>query len=205
MNQVYIDDIKIQDSEKYDVSKIQGNLYISFAELLNYQPETSEYFCFIIYDSDSPYPSPYNNSSPFIHSLIVNIPYNDFFNGDTIFSYLPPTLPSNSKEHNYHINLYQQKYKINPDLISIYQRNNFNLAHFVKSYQLNIYDTVSFIVFSSDKKDYFISNTELDNDEQKYCRCVLDVASKQPEECISEHSCFEKKEYSLQPWEQNIL
>jgi hypothetical protein len=41
---------------------------------------------------------------------------------------------------------------------------------------------------------YFKDNTELSDEEQKYCRCVLHVASEQPGACNMEKAWFEKKD-----------
>ena len=42
--------------------------------------------------------------------------------------------------------------------------------------------------------NFFVENTTLGDKEQSYCKCVLKVASKQPESCLTEKAWFKKRD-----------
>jgi hypothetical protein len=49
-------------------------------------------------------------------------------------------------------------------------------------------------VSKSPSSHIIIPNTDLTEREQKYCSCLIDVAAKQPESCITEKAWFKKKD-----------
>lgn len=46
----------------------------------------------------------------------------------------------------------------------------------------------------SDKSSWFKSNTSLTEDEQKYCRCTIKAASKQPDSCLVERAWYQTRD-----------
>lgn len=120
-----------------------GRRYINFDDVIDsdqaQQPldvqwgaNRSFLYTLMLIDNDMPYPNS-NEDSPFLLTLIVNIPGNDYQNGQVVMPYQMPTLYANSDIHRLNLLIYQQTRAINQQLFSgNYQtRANFD----VDSYQ----------------------------------------------------------------------
>ena len=149
---------------------------------------------------------------PFLHFLQTNVPGNDLDRGNILMLYLAPHPPADSPPHTYAITIFQQPKIINADLLT--SREQFNWNQFVQMYGLDAIFSLQFQVSSAnagsmasspsgvgsnpshnpgkDKSHWIIPGTTLDEREQKYCRCLLHVGSKQPGRCNLEKAWFEE-------------
>lgn len=173
----------------------------------------SLYYTLIIYDIDAPYPEE-NYNSPIIHLLVTNIHRNDVMNGNYIFPFELPNPPINSNEHRYIIGLYIQDSLIPP--FTPMSRIKFPLNEFIKQYRLhNINNNIilvnprtrEFILIDNTSQNSLSSkysqhhhdtlllpNNNLREEEQKYCSCIVDVATKQGEQCNLDKAWFQSRD-----------
>jgi phosphatidylethanolamine-binding protein (PEBP) family uncharacterized protein len=80
----------------------------------------------LMWDPDAINPS-------YIHHLVVNITNKRTLNGTTVLPYTPPAPPPGTGRHHYFTVLFKQS---NPINISFLKRTNFDVATFVKTYDL---------------------------------------------------------------------
>ena len=107
--------------------------------------------------------------------------------------YRAPSLPGS-----YSIGLYRQAGSIE---LRYQRREIFNTAKFVTDHHLILIESVGFSIApeAADPPDppdeiSFKTDTSLDQHQQAYCRCLLEVAAQQPETCNTEKAWFEKRE-----------
>lgn len=164
------------------------------------------YYTLIIYDMSAPHAqSPIN--SPFIHFLEINIPNSRIDKGEVLYSYIKPSPPPNSDTHVYVVDLFRQSDRIYPNNI-INDRSNFPLLQYVQSnnlqhigrtvfqvpsegtprYMDNMYDG------SNNHEDWLRNDTGLSEQDDKYCRCVVQVAGRQSMTCNTEKAWFEQRD-----------
>lgn len=148
---------------------------------------------------------------PFLHLLVINIPGNITpLNGDILAKYVPLKPPMNDPFHNYIFYLYVQPNRIVVN--DIIPSNGFNLQQFTRRYHLNLVDSITLRIVNNDqtfpeseegvdkvtekmgKQSWIKSNSSLTEQQKKYCRCVLQVAEKQPGSCNMEKAWFEQRE-----------
>lgn len=153
------------------------------------------YYTLIIYDIDA-------TSSPIVHYLVSNIPNNDINAGVILFSYMPPNPPFGS--HRYRIDLYRQGMMITE--FKIKDRSRFPLNSFIRQHRLKLVASETLI---ADRDTFYIDrpklsinskhpllrgDTSLNEREQAFCSCVVDVAAKQPGNCNLEKAWFEQRD-----------
>lgn len=168
----------------------------------------SNYHTLVVYDISAPSKeNPY--LSPYMHFMAVNIPYNNVSQGNILLGYQPPSPPPDSGLHTYVIDVYEQEtfLQINGDIFEQdFTRPNFNLQLFINQNRLHLLDRIQFEtqlqsselqsseLQRSDKEMWLKSDRIMEEDEEKYCRCVLQVASKQPASCNEDKAWYEKRE-----------
>lgn len=138
--------------------------------------KTDGYQTLIIYDSTVKY----------LHLIISQIPGNDIAKGVIQVPYEPPHPPTNSGDHQYLFLLYTQS---RPVSSGNFNRPNFDLNKFVSNNQLSLIDQDVLIVDSNTKMFYRAPisinalhpliryDTNLNEQEQKYCSCLIDSYS----------------------------
>lgn len=158
---------------------------------------SNQLFTVVMYDISAPSSqNPIN--SPYVHYLAVNIP-NNSQSGDIVLSYTPPSPPPNSGAHTYITDTYLQTGRISISPIS--NRANFPLNEFIQRYGLQLVDRKWFNLETNTKSPsngvYSNSswfNTNLNEQDEKYCRCILQVAGKQPPACNIERAWFKTRD-----------
>jgi phosphatidylethanolamine-binding protein (PEBP) family uncharacterized protein len=171
------DDFQLADNERIPLKRAQGKLDVS------YDADEDELYTMIMYDTDAPYPSD-ANKSPLVHHLVVNIPGNDIEAGDELVSYLPPSPPSDSPDHRYHVVIYHQEDEVTPSKLR--KRTNFNIEQFLQKNNIDDEPIESLSFRTSNQNDNkFINNHKLDPRQQKYCSCLVKVAAKEPKDCLN--------------------
>ena len=191
---------------------VSSNIWYSSSDLsqlqLIWDPIPGSYYTLMIHDIDAPYPAAPNNS-PFVHLLITNILDNDISKGTVLIPYLVPNPPEDSQPHRYSFSLYRQQTVI-PTLQS-FNRAQFPLNSFISQHGLNLVQTETIVIDPAQKQFYLIENSELavsvnprhplllannqlDENEQAYCSCVVQVAERQPGQCNLEKAWFEMRD-----------
>ena len=174
----------------------------------------NKYHLLVIYDVDAPYPND-NNMSPFIHYMVSNIPGVNLNRGEFVYSYVEPSPPKTSNQHEYVIEVYEQEGPVDiepTDSIYTLPRNNFPLKEFVNEGNLKLVARSSFkfghshmvkqIIMKSNnnhngklsRAKWFNPDSSLSEGEQKFCRCTIKAASKQPETCIIKNAWYEERD-----------
>lgn len=193
-------------------NKISSLLDVDISQLKNLHLELhpnyadDDHHTLIMYGKDI-------DKEPYIYLLVINILGNDIENGDTILPYEEPhvrhyTSPrKKSQEYELIVEFYRQ-----PEVISVNvptTRSHFNLENFVRDNDLHLLDQgilniskmrtrgQNTLVFKHNHNDYFLPDSTLNDQEKKYCRCVLNVASQQPGACNLEKAWFERREGSV--------
>lgn len=171
-----------------------------FANLqITWHASQRSYHTLIIYDVDA------GSNSPYVHLLIVNIPGADISQGNVVISYISPNPPMKDSLHQYYIDIYRQSNKITSLHDSL--RTHFPLNLFIKQHGLRliaqeiIYVDPSRQVFFlgessvtiNSEHEFIIANSTLDEREQAFCSCVVQVAAKQPGACNLEKAWFEER------------
>jgi hypothetical protein len=162
----------------------------------------------MIYDNDVPYPSN-NYNSPFIHLLIINTTGKN--DGEMIVPYVTPNPPKDSPAHKYILRIYLQSGLINNNII-INQHENFPLEAFIMNNNLKLIGELSFYTSYNQQLNHNINhdptngryhenllpihdprserhhghllpNNNLNEKEESYCSCIIDVAAKNNDEC----------------------
>lgn len=193
-------------------SLLQPNIWYSSSDMsqlyISLDQNTNNNYTLVIYDIDAPYPSDPINS-PFIHLLIINISGNDMSTGQILFNYTPPNSPS-GEAHRYIIALYEQKSPITS--ATFINRANFPLDNFINQYNLRLIANELLLVDINNKSlyliegnnqtqqqvtfnhPYIVADSGLNETEQNYCACIVEVATKQPGACNLEKAWFEQKD-----------
>lgn len=136
---LFLDDHDITTlSQPLSLQEAQGNLRAYF------EGDKNKQYTIIMYDLDAP--SPYEpTTSPYLHSLIVNIIGGSYGQGDVLMSYTPPSPPDG--QHRYYVDLYQQEDSLPQTRLSSTQdRKNFPVTTFVTDNNLSLLDDVVFHV-----------------------------------------------------------
>lgn len=161
-------------------------------------------YTLIMYDMSVP------GRSPFLHFLEVNIPGSRIDYGNTLVLYERPSPPPGSGDHTYFVNLYSQNSRIPP--FQVNSRANFPIVDFVTHYDLYNLAQVAFTVPAPElnapqysyqqpmammadgvaDKESWVAN--LSDEDQKYCRCILEGAAREPDACITEKAWYQERE-----------
>jgi hypothetical protein len=163
--------------------------------MTNWESDKSMLHTLAIYDNSAPFP-------PYMHFLQINIQGADQRTGDILLDLELPNPPL-EEEHEYFIDLYEQKNYIRPRTYDY--RDNWNISGFKHRHHLELIDRV--IIHSTSNYFYLVGyeeninptyplirkDTMLNNDEQKFCECVIHVAEKQPGQCNFERAWFEQR------------
>jgi phosphatidylethanolamine-binding protein (PEBP) family uncharacterized protein len=174
---------------------------------IEWNGDSNQLYTVIFYDIDAPYPAPNNTSSPFLHSLIINIKGSDMSTGNQLIDYMSPHPPLDSLPHTYLVDVYLQRENIRPSQHSV--REKFKLNEFIKDHNLTLLDRTSFKVGKKiptrvsamsipisrqpETTNYFKADSNLDETQKSWCRCVLHVSAKQRGACNVEQAWFEKR------------
>ena len=141
----------------------------------------------VIYDMTAPN-AEYPTKSPFVHFLEINIPENRMDLGNVILPYIKPSPPPNTGKHVYVIDIFDQSDPITEFSIP---RERFPVLEFVNQYGLKHIERQ---IFQTEKRISGFDGANSDSGDDKYCRCVVDVAARQPEACNLEKAWFERRE-----------
>lgn len=162
MFEVYFGNNKINDGEYLNLPDIsEQDLELSWNSI------SDTYYSIIVKDVL------YDN----ILYMIINIPENSIEEGEIVYDYIPP-----SENSEYAIQLYSQDDYLedfDQDYTNLEESFTFNTETYPKYEKYNA--SVNY-----QKADYFKSGHSLNDQEQKYCRCVLHVAAKQTGECLKQ-------------------
>ncbi len=185
--QAYFGNQRISEGELFTFNEAQKDINV-------YIPEDI-LATLIIYDITT--------SPHFIHTIIENIRNNDINTGNVVLSYLPPSPPSG--KHEYIIKIYQQNKSFKDAKSS---DRHYDIDTLIRKNKLDEVSELSFLVSSSSltteigtketvRKEYSerhpryehhfeenFSDSDLDENEKKYCSCVLDVMGKDTYENI---------------------
>lgn len=195
MAQVYLSNQLINSGQAVDLNTAQLPLSMSW----NANP--AQLHTVVMYDTSVPRADA-PVESPYVHFLAVNVPGINIPAGNILIPYSSPSPPANSGLHTYVINVLSQlgpvsvPYQLN--------RSKFSLAEFVQNYRLSPMYQHSFNVEGRttytrayqprstrtvkydgvmDKSQWM--NSQVPEDEQKYCRCIIESAGKQSGECLT--------------------
>ena len=146
----------------------------------------------------------YSPDTGYVHFLSVNIPGSNILQGDLVISFQPLM-----KDTNYVIALYQQAWQINIPAVE-------DLEGLVNSRALSLVDSIDFFVdppgdltkrnttksntnqSNTNKKakedNYFKPESELTEQQKKYCRCQMKVAAKQTPNCLKDKAWYQKRD-----------
>lgn len=187
--QVQIDGHLIQNGSVVDYSLFREN---NFSVLWNSSPQAV--YTLMVYDISAPSAS-YPSNSPYLHFLSINIPQSDILRGTTVFPYQPPNPEPGTGVHQYVVELYQQTTLLSPQGIAS-SRINFPVNSFVANNRLVLVGQLTFGTANyghvhhrrshrlpENKESWINPQSTLSEEERKYCRCVTEVAAKQPAEC----------------------
>lgn len=182
--------IPVSEGETFDLSNAQNPLNV------DWDANPYELYTVAFYDLSVPTPdNPYN--SPFVHFLETNILGKDFSKGDLSIGYLAPHLPVGSKPHLYVVDVYSQPNKV---YATIADRNRYDPVELANSNNLALERRITFYVkpegaapMAEPKKAWIQEGSPMTDQQQSFCRCVLDVAGKQPVQCNIEEAWFQKR------------
>jgi hypothetical protein len=133
-----------------------------------------------------------------------------------LVAYVPPNPPSGV--HTYSIEVYQQQGIINtsfPKVSILSHYTDEDVKKFITDNNLTFFTLSVFNVSAAplsmfgvnpdpvnnigvdpiDKNKWFRSDSKLDEHQKKYCRCVLEVAAKQPGSCNMEKAWFQERDH----------
>lgn len=154
----------------------------------------------------------------YLHYLLNNYSF-ETKSGNETASYKPPSPPSGT--HTYIVDAYLQPGLItSPAIASSRGFTNDNMQDYVQKYGLKLVARTSFYVTANnivsvdtksslidppgiagigavvvtDKSKWFKAGSNLTQGQEKYCRCVVEVAAKQPGSCSMEKAWFEKRD-----------
>lgn len=173
---------------------IPDNKWLSGSDLLDLQVylnyDTDSKLTVLMYDLDTP--------QPFIHLLVSNISNNDITTGDVLIKYRPPNPPG--VPHRYIVGIFAQY-----DMILI--RNFNSIDDFITNNNLQLidskgilFDPANDIYHTFDLSEYneshplINSDTTLSDQQQKFCSCLVEVASNQPDKCNKEKAWFQERD-----------
>jgi phosphatidylethanolamine-binding protein (PEBP) family uncharacterized protein len=214
MLQVQIGNYQIQNGQQLNVDQARQGINVTW-------PANNQYNTLIIYDISAPHQN-HPIHSPFVHFLEINIPNADLANGNVLSQYTPPNPPPNSGIHTYVLDLYQQNQPIqmgalqqreNFPLAGFIQQANLQLidrfrfnvpaaqnqfdgyampqTQNLTDAQQNLPQNLSLL-----GQEYIPSgpwvNPDLPENIQKYCRCVAEVAAREPDECTREERYYQR-------------
>lgn len=163
-------------------------------------------YTIIMYDLDAPSASSRANS-PYLHWLVTNIEGNNV--GKGTMAYMPPKPGMGSGLHRYVVALYEQSGVIPKKAISV--RNNFDVEGFAVSNKLKLVDHEVLVVDPDTKMFYnkgneisfnevhpmIVGDSNLTDEEQKFCSCIIEVAEKIPSDCIIEGLAYTYRQGSM--------
>lgn len=179
-------DTKIYNDQILGVSSAKQPFNISI------RSDPNQLSTLVIYDLSAP-DARNPTKSPFIHFLEMNIPGTKIDQGDIYFEYMPPSPPAGSGNHVYVVDLFRQKKRISLNITD--QRIAFPLTQFIQSHDLTHESRLIFRVNPDDEAAFDGQWTNLTNDKNNsYCRCVMEVAGRQPEACNREHAWYQRRE-----------
>jgi phosphatidylethanolamine-binding protein (PEBP) family uncharacterized protein len=159
-------------------------------------PENYGIYTVTLYDEDAEY----------IHLFVYNVTNNDINTGNYLFMYEPPSPPKDTK-HLYSLNIYKQPDYVEYEKSENFPRAGFPLGLFTEAFilweqvQFTVGDAPILSVASPymvtpsavaqpystgthippatrGEHDFFKSNTTLDEQQKKYCSCILKVQAK---------------------------
>lgn len=144
------------------------NLNITFNKIKNI------YYTIIIRDIDA---------SDFIHYFVINI-INDN-QGKVILPYYPPQ----RIHHHYYVEIYEQP---NKQRVNIINRKNFDINNYIYRKKLKLFKKI----IITTKDDIIKKDSQLTQQQKKYCECVVKVASKQSPSCNINKNWYTKNCYN---------
>lgn len=173
--------------------KVNSNDVLTWGEAqelisFGWKAKKNSYYTIVIYDINQTKPMNF----AYVHYLIMNIPGDNLDLGQEILSYEAPN-PPGRRGHHYVFTIYEQ-----PRLIKMTgraERYNINLAGMMIANSLKEVGNITFVVTPKNiptaniipspvEGRYMFPSTPLSEQDQKYCRCLLDVATKQTPECL---------------------
>ena len=152
----------------------------------------------IMYDEDAPsHKRPTN--SPFLHMLTVNTSGKEMGDGIDIIDYRDPSPSRTSGQHRYHFIVLSQRGKFDVEELKEEvddKRARFDVDKFIHDHSLNMVGELMLVLDAgtdeymiegpgvNEERPIIIADTDLPEDKQKYCSCVIQVAAKQTESCL---------------------
>lgn len=103
--------------------------------IIEYRSPDKSYATLVVTDLDAPYPER-PEKSPLLHWLVVNIRSPGISTGEILADYLGPNPPSDSSQHRYLFEVYQQDKRIDANPIT--ERNNFNIQKFARDHDVEL-------------------------------------------------------------------
>lgn len=171
---VLFKEIEINDNDEIYAEKTKTG------PRFNWKGKENEYYSIIIYDTDA----------KIIHYLRVNILGGKENGGVELVKYLPMNPPGDEK-HNYYIALMSQSEELDVTDFNIDRKTEIN--ELMEDFGLQVIEKINYISYhennikddrKDDRKDnYFKHDSDLTEDEKKYCRCTLHMAAKNSEKC----------------------
>lgn len=180
----------IQESQEYGLMIAQQPFNV------DWPAKPYELYTVVLYDLSAPSPdNPYN--SPFIHFLAINTPGKNIAKADILMNYIPPSPPIGTQSHLYVLDIYSQPNKITA---TITDRNRYdpvklaNQTGSVLEARLTFYVKSEELLPRKPKEAWLREGNPLPPQKQNFCRCVLDVAGKQPSQCNVEKAWRQQRE-----------
>lgn len=153
-----------------------------------WKTQPNELYALVMYDFDA-IKNSYKTrhiKNIYLHYMNINIRGKNLNTGNELISYQEPN-PS-GKPHRYIILLYRQFDELALD-------GKMTRTNFEKDGLSALGEVIDSILFTVTPKNYrqypenyFPENSELDQQSQKYCRCVAHVSSKQKAQCLRDQS-----------------
>lgn len=163
---------------------------------VTWKAPVSELDTLMIYDLDSP-------SGVYLHMLEINVHSGDVNTGNIVVPYELPNPPYG--EHRYIVAVARQSRPLKIDKLS---RLVFDVDAFVQQHDLS-FQTFETLVVNRERRTFYLdvrlndkhaiiqADSDLSDEQQKFCSCVIDVAVKQPSACNFEKAWFEKREGAM--------
>jgi len=165
---------------------------------VDWSAQPDQLYTVAVYDLSAPSESnPYN--SPYLHFLAVNVPGKDISRGEILAGYVPPSPPPGSGPHRFVVDIYEQTDKISAAPVT--ERTKYDPTQLANITKSRLDHRSTFYVLSEGKevarkgaREWMRPKSPLPEEKQKYCRCVLRVAAKQPGQCNVEKAWFQKRQ-----------
>lgn len=164
--------------KRNNTNNIEDLLYLQ----VSWPADSNKHYSLLIYDETGE-----------IYCLIVNIRGNNILSGDIIQGYIP-IAPSDNKSHSYIIALFLQNGKLSIN------RNNYTVEDIVNNENFTL---IEHILLVANNNSYYIESNmntitnpdiHLADHNDKYCKCILDVATKQPALCNKDKAWYQEIE-----------